>query len=29
MEKVLNEYLEKMEKYLRPITVSERVDIIK
>lgn len=29
MEKVLNEYLEKMEKYLRPIAVSERVDIIK
>ena len=29
MEKVLNEYVEKMEKYLRPIAVSERVDIIK
>ncbi len=29
MEKVLNEYLEKMEKYLRPVAVSERVDIIK
>ena len=29
MEKVLNEYLEKMEKYLKPIAVSERVDIIK
>lgn len=29
MEKVLNEYLEKMEKYLKPVAVSERVDIIK
>ncbi len=29
MEKLLNEYLEKMEKYLRPVAVSERVDIIK
>ena len=29
MEKMLNEYLEKMEKYLRPVAVSERVDIIK
>ncbi len=28
MEKVLNEYLEKMEKYLKPIPVSERIDII-
>lgn len=28
MEKVLNGYLEKMEKYLKPIAVSERVDII-
>jgi len=28
MEKVLNDYLEKMEKYLKPIVVSERVDII-
>lgn len=28
MEKVLNDYLEKMEKYLKPIPVSERVDII-
>ena len=29
MEKVLNEYLVKMEKYLRPIAVSDRVDILK
>lgn len=29
MEKVLNDYLEKMEKYLKPVAVSERVDIIK
>lgn len=29
MEKALNEYLEKMEKYLKPIAVSERIDIIK
>lgn len=28
MEKVLNDYLGKMEKYLKPIAVSERVDII-
>ena len=29
MEKALNEYLEKMEKYLKPVAVSERIDIIK
>ncbi len=29
MEKILSEYLEKMEKYLRPVAVSERADIIK
>ncbi len=29
MEKELNDYLEKMEKYLKPVAVSERVDIIK
>jgi len=29
MEKILNDYLEKMEKYLKPVAVSERVDIIK
>lgn len=29
MEKVLNDYLEKVEKHLKPIAVSERVDIIK
>lgn len=28
MEKALNDYLEKMEKYLKPIAVSERLDII-
>lgn len=29
MEKILNEYLHKMEKYLRPVAASERADIIK
>lgn len=29
MEKSLNEYLEKIEKYLKPLIVSERVDIVK
>lgn len=29
MEKALNEYLEKIEKHLKPIAVSERVDIIR
>ena len=29
MEKILNDYLEKIEKYLRPLPVSERVDIVK
>lgn len=28
MEKALNVYLDKMEKYLRPISASERLDII-
>ncbi len=28
MEKTLNDYLEKIEKYLRPLPVSERVDIV-
>lgn len=28
MEKVFDDYLEKLEKYLRPIAISERVDII-
>ena len=28
MEKELNDYLENMEKYLKPIPVSERIDII-
>lgn len=29
MEKILNEYLEKVEKYLKPMVVSERIDIVK
>ena len=29
LEKSLNEYLEKIEKYLKPLIVSERVDIVK
>lgn len=29
MEKTLNNYLEKVEKYLKPLPVSERVDIVK
>ena len=29
MDKILNEYLEKVEKYLKPMVVSERVDIVK
>lgn len=29
MEKILNNYLEKIEKYLKPLPVSERVDIVK
>lgn len=29
LEKSLNEYLEKIEKYLKPLAVSERVDIVK
>lgn len=28
MEKLLNHYLEKIEKYLKPLPVSERVDIV-
>ncbi|MCM1046920.1 MAG: DUF1700 domain-containing protein [Clostridiales bacterium] len=29
MEKILNDYLENIEKYLKPLPVSERVDIVK
>ena len=29
LEKSLNEYLEKIEKYLKPLIISERVDIVK
>lgn len=29
MNKILNDYLEKIEKYLKPLPVSERVDIVK
>ncbi len=29
MEKILNDYLERIEKYLKPLPVSERVDIVK
>lgn len=29
MDKNLNSYLEKVEKYLRPMAVSERIDIVK
>ena len=29
MEKELNEYLGKIERYLKPMAVSERVDIVK
>ena len=29
MDKVLDQYLEKMEKYLKPAAASERTDIIK
>lgn len=29
MEKTLESYLEKIESYLKPIAVSERVDIIR
>lgn len=29
MEKALNDYLETVEKYLKPMAVSERIDIIK
>ena len=29
MEKNLNDYLEKIEKYLKPLPVSERIEIVK
>ena len=29
MEQILNDYLEKIEKNLKPLPVSERVDIVK
>lgn len=29
MEKILNDYLEKIQKYLKPLPVSERIDIVK
>ena len=29
MEKILNDYLEKVEKHLKPLPLSERVDIVK
>ncbi len=29
MEKILNSYLEKIDRYLKPLPVSERVDIVK
>lgn len=29
MEKMLNDYLEKIERYLKPLPVSERIDIVK
>lgn len=29
MDKILDDYLEKTDKYLRPMPVGERVDIIK
>ncbi len=29
MEKILNDYLEKIERYLKPLPASERVDIVK
>lgn len=28
MEKILNDYLEKIERYLKPLPISERVDIV-
>lgn len=28
MEKELNDYLEKVEKHLKPLPVSERIDIV-
>jgi len=29
MEKIMNDYLEKIEKYLKPLSASDRVDIVK
>lgn len=29
MENILNEYLENIEKYLKPLPISERIDIVK
>lgn len=29
IDKTLNNYLEQIEKYLKPIEVSERIDIVK
>ena len=29
MEKILNDYLEKIERYLKPLPISERDDIVK
>lgn len=29
MEKILNDYLEKIERHLKPLPVSERIDIVK
>lgn len=29
MKKILNDYLEKIEKYLKPLPASERIDIVK
>ena len=29
MDKILNDYLEKVDKYLKPMKVTDRMDIIK
>ena len=29
MDKILNDYLEKVDKYLKPVKVTDRMDIIK
>ncbi len=29
MEKIMDDYLEKIEKYLKPLPASDRVDIVK